>query len=114
MKDVDAETPELVQLKPNTLPGTYAPRFFTYTDVAALCRVSEITVKRWVKAGRILQPTYIGSTARWTDEQMTELRKGPLAPGTYARATSPRAKVAKAAHKKFIAKKKPAKKGRTK
>lgn len=82
------------------IPGTYAPRQYTYADVASLFRVSEVTVKRWVKHGRILSPNYIGATARWTEEQFDQLKAGPCASGTYVKQASPRALTARYTKKK--------------
>lgn len=81
------------------IPGTYEPRAFTYADVASRFRVSVVTVKRWVGAGMIPSPNYIGSTARWTPEQIDEMGQGPKAKGSYPRGASPRAGIAKKAAK---------------
>lgn len=79
------------------IPGTVTPRprQYTYADVASLFGVSEVTVKRWTRDGRILSPNYIGSTARWTQEQFDQLKGGPALKGTYTKAPSPRSAVMK-------------------
>jgi len=70
---------------------------YSYHDVARMLKVSEVTVKRWVKLGQIPSPVYFGSTARFLQEQMKEIAKGPSLRLTHERKPSPRAERASAA-----------------
>lgn len=70
---------------------------YTYAELAAALRVSVQTVEVWVKRGQIPSPVYIGHTARFTLETLTQILKGVGKPQTYPVADSPRAAAVKAA-----------------
>jgi hypothetical protein len=62
-----------------------------YVLLAQLLKVSVVTLYRWVKAGKVIQPTYFGCSARWTGEQIKQiLKEGTKPAGTYPPASSPR------------------------
>jgi hypothetical protein len=79
-------------------------RLFTYADVASICRVSEQTLRRWVRYGKVPSPIYVGSTARFTSHHVGIIHSGAKPPLTFPPNFSPRSKVAgKAYRKKLLA-----------
>jgi excisionase family DNA binding protein len=85
------KAPSIVPTADPTLP----PRTWTYAEVALTMRVQKQTVYEWVKRGMIPSPTYIGFTARFTDEQMSAIMSGVKAPGTFKVTPSPRSEIGK-------------------
>ena len=68
----------------------------TYRDVAGIFDVSQATIMRWVSEGRFPSPNYYGSTARFEQAQVKEIKEGGLrSPGTYERTESLRAMIGK-------------------
>lgn len=55
-----------------------------YVLLARILKVSVRTIHGWVMTGRILQPTYFGNRAVWTEKQLDQiLAEGTQPPGTY-------------------------------
>jgi len=78
-----------------TLQRSLAPTV-SYVRLAEVIGVKPDTLYGWVRAGRIVSPTYFGSAARWTEEQVQQiLAAGTQPPGTYPVAESPHAKPRK-------------------
>ena len=66
----------------------------SYVLLARALKVSVQTLYEWVKAGRIIQPTYFGNQARWTPSQFFQIqREGTLPAGTYPPVQRPRDKI---------------------
>jgi hypothetical protein len=83
------------------------PRLYTYADIAAMMRVGVQTVFEWVKRGKVPSPNYIGHTARFTAEHVTQIVNGVQPAGTFTAKRSPRAEIGKLG---VVAKKKKKKK----
>jgi hypothetical protein len=72
-------------------PETSAPRdengltqTVSYVTLAQILKVTQDTVQRWVKSGKIIQPAWFGDMARWTIEQARQiLAEGTQPAGTY-------------------------------
>ena len=81
------ETPASEIVKPS-LADTVS-----YVQLASALLVKVDTLHGWVRQGRIRQPIYFGTQARWTVEAAQQIvREGTSAAGTYPPADSPRAK----------------------
>lgn len=87
--DTPAELPGLEDTRPKL------PQFWTYREVAAMCRVSLQTVQEWVRRGRIPSPNYYGSSARFTEDHVADIMCGRRPVGTYTVTPSPRAEIGK-------------------
>ncbi len=48
---------------------------YTIKEFAEIFKVSEMTVKRWIKKGDV-KPTKIGGTVRISDEEIERLKRG--------------------------------------
>ena len=88
-------TPEPPKVNPFADTRPEIPPMWTYREVAAMCRVSLQTLQEWVKRGRVPSPTYIGFSARFTQEQVADIMCGRKKAGSYPVAPSPRAEIGK-------------------
>ena len=73
-----------------------ATRMYRYGQAALILGVSESTLMRWVKEGRIPSPHYLGTTARFSAEQVETLkREGLCRAGTFKPVVSLRSMIGK-------------------
>jgi hypothetical protein len=87
---------EEVRFKLVELEGELVVGVLTYADVASVFRVSEQTVMKWVKLGRIPPPIYYGASARFNSQQIRQVQRTGLSPaGTYTPPISMRSRIGK-------------------
>lgn len=70
------------------------PQYLSYADVASGLKVSERSLMRWIKAGSVPSPVYLGAMARFPlDYVQKVLTDGVRIPGTYDVAPSVRSRT---------------------
>lgn len=87
------ETPSNAAQPPPPVLTNSQTSTVSYVTLAQILRVSVDTLQTWVRAGRIVQPVYFGTIARWGADQVARiLAEGTQPVGTYTPADSPRAR----------------------